>query len=200
MWHLRRPSAAQLRAFLEEQRARPFSYREVGATRGRAPEGYDLDENRVRLGAGAAVFERARAALRRWEMFPAGWSFVEPREPIEEGRAVAVVFHALGLWWPNAARIVYVFEESAPILRSGFAYGTLPGHVEEGEERFGVEWLADDSVWYDLRAFSRPRFWAARLARPLARALQRRFVRDSQAALRAAVERAPGGGAREGRG
>jgi uncharacterized protein (UPF0548 family) len=104
-----------------------------------------------------------------------------------EGATVCVVFHLLGVWWLNAARIVYELEEEAPVRRAGFAYGTLTCHVERGEERFSVEWLPDDSVWYDLRAFSRPRFLGARLARPVARALQRRFVRDSQAAMVAAV-------------
>jgi uncharacterized protein (UPF0548 family) len=98
--------------------------------------------------------------------------------------------HALGLWWLNACRIVYVIDEAAPVRRFGFAYGTLPAHVEEGEERFSIEQLADGSVWYDLRAFSRPRYWPVRLAKPVARRLQRRFVRESQAAMQRAVAQA----------
>ena len=68
-----------------------------------------------------------------------------------------------GLWSLNACRIVYVIEEEASLLRRyGFALGTLPGHVERGEERFTVEWhRADDSVFYEVFAF-------ARLAHPLA--------------------------------
>ena len=54
---------------------------------------------------------------------------------------------------------------------------------------YGLEVDHDDNVWYDLRAFSRPKLWAARLAKPVTRALQRRFVRDSQAAMRAALIR-----------
>lgn len=64
---------------------------------------------------------------------------------------------AIGLWWLNACRIVYVVDESGPISRFGLAYGTLPGHVERGEERFMIEWnRGDNSVWYDILAFSRP--------------------------------------------
>ena len=55
-----------------------------------------------------------------------------------------------------------------------------------------MEWLPDDSVWYDLRAFSRPRYWPARLGYPMTRRLQRRFVRDSKTAMRAAVATAVG--------
>ena len=186
MWTLRRPSAELVRNFLERERRCSFSYPEVGATRGRMPAGYDVDRNRVRLGEGSAVFERAREALWRWEMFPPGWTRVEAHGPIEEGRTVLVLIRIFGLWWLNSARIVYVIDEPR---RAGFAYGTLPAHVERGEECFSVEWLPDDSVWYDLCSFSRPRLWLARAARPLARSQQRRFVRESQAALRAALGR-----------
>ena len=191
---LRRPTEECVQRFLDAAVHEPFSYVERGASRDGAPSGYDLDHNRVRLGAGRATFERARAALGRWAMFPPGWTRVVHREEsIAVGQTVCVQFHLFGLHWLNAARIVTVLDETAsaeggPVRRSGFAYGTLTCHVERGEERFSVEWLADDSVWYDLRAFSRPSLWAARLAKPVARALQRRFVRDSQAALRAAVE------------
>lgn len=191
-----RPSATRLRAFFEQQRLQPFSYAEVGCTRERTPAGYDHDHNRVLLGSGPAVFERARAALQGWQMFPRPWASVErPAAPIEAGATVVVLFHLLGLWWLNACRIVYVIEEGAPARRSGFAYGTLPDHVERGEERFSVEWLADDTVWYDILAFSRPAHALARLGYPLARRMQRRFVRESQAAMQAAAGSASRAGA-----
>jgi uncharacterized protein (UPF0548 family) len=51
----------------------------------------------------------------------------------------------------------------------------------------------DGSVWYDLLAFSTPRYWLVRLGYPLTRRLQRRFVRDSLAAMvRAARPAGPG--------
>jgi uncharacterized protein (UPF0548 family) len=70
----------------------------------------------------------------------------------------------------------------------GFAYGTLPDHVERGEERFTVEWRKDedDSVWYEIYAFSRPKHPLARIGCPIARMLQKRFVRDSLAVMRSA--------------
>jgi uncharacterized protein (UPF0548 family) len=61
-------------------------------------------------------------------------------------------------------------------------------HAERGEERFTVEYHSDDqSVWYDLFAFSRPGP-LARLGYPVARSLQKRFARDSNLAMRRAVE------------
>lgn len=198
MWSIRAPGPEAIRARLTRQRAADFSYAEVGATRtmaaGGAPAGFDYDENRVRLGRGLAVFETACAALRAWKMFPAPWTKISPADaPIRPGTDVAMQAQALGVWWLNAARIVYVLDETAPVRRFGFAYGTLPAHVEEGEERFSVELHRDGSVWYDLRAFSRPRFWPVRLAKPLARGLQRRFARDSKTAMLRAVEVVEGG-------
>jgi uncharacterized protein (UPF0548 family) len=72
--------------------------------------------------------------------------------------------------------------------RYGFAYGTLPGHVEAGEERFLVEWnKSDNRVWYDIVAFSRPRHVLARLGNFQVRRMQKRFARESAAAMVRAV-------------
>ena len=59
-----------------------------------------------------------------------------------------------------------------------------------------VEWDREDNVWYDLRAFSRPRYWLVRLGYPIARRLQRRFVLQSQAAMRRIVASAVAQGER----
>ncbi len=177
---LKRPDAATIQAFLAKETG-GFSYPEVGATceEARVP-GYDNDHNRVKLGEGKAVFQSAREALQHWGQFPAPWVFIEPHASIEPGQTVAMCAHAFGLWWVSAARIVYVIDEPN---RFGFAYGTLNAHVECGEERFLLERLPDGSVWYDLRAFSRPRRWFIKLGYPFARRLQKRFVKDSQQAM-----------------
>ena len=56
------------------------------------------------------------------------------------------------------ARVVYVIDE---VRRKGFAYGTLAGHPESGEEAFIVEQTDDGSVWLEIRSISRPAnaFW-----------------------------------------
>src|SRR5262249_51861973 len=83
---------------------------------------------------------------------------------------------------------VYVVDDEGPVQRFGFAYGTLPGHAESGEERFTVEGHEqDDAVWYDILAFSRPQQLLARWGYPFARRLQKRFARDAAAAMRRAV-------------
>jgi uncharacterized protein (UPF0548 family) len=188
MWQFNKPSDEQVKAFLTAQAGLDVSYRDVGASAEGSPAGYNLDHNRTLLGTGPEVFERACGAIRHWCMFPARWTEIRPeRAPQQVGTVVAMMAHVFGLWWLNACRIVYVIDEAVPIRRFGFAYGTLPAHVESGEERFSVEWHADDRVWYDLRAFSRPRYWLVRAGYPLARRIQRRFVVTSQAAMRQAV-------------
>jgi uncharacterized protein (UPF0548 family) len=190
VFRLTRPRADQIAAFLADQRGRPFSYGDVGATRGAPPRGYTVDHNRVPLGAGAETFARAVTALQEWRMTSLGWSAVHPAgAAVAPGTTVAVVVRHYGFWSLNACRIVYVVDEDDDgVRRVGFAYGTLPDHGASGEERFTVEWReADDSVWYDLYALSRPGHPLARLGYPLARRLQRRFAAASKRAMVTAV-------------
>ena len=189
MLSLRKPSAESIRRLLTEQAALDFSYSAVGATATTPPDGFVVDRTRIRLGRGDAVFQSAKAALQRWEQFRLGWVEAwSPETPIKTGEVVAVLARAIGLWWLNSARIVYVVDESGPISRYGFAYGTLPDHVEKGEERFLIEWnRADDSVWYDILAFSRPNHFLTRMGYPLVRRAQKRFGRDSAASMLRAV-------------
>ena len=190
MLSLRRPSVERLQAFVASQAKVSLTYSAVGATAAVPPPGYVVDRTRIKLGEGASNFAAAKAALERWEQFRLGW--VEawpPNTPIKEGQVVAVIARIFGLWWLNACRIVYVVDEQGPIKRYGFAYGTLAEHAESGEERFTVEWHEDDdSVWYDILAFSRPHQLLARLAYPVVRRLQKRFTRDSAAAMLKSVK------------
>jgi uncharacterized protein (UPF0548 family) len=189
MLSLRKPSADALRRFLAAQRELPFTYGAGGATAEVPPAGYVVDRTRIRLGEGEPVFRSAVAALRRWEQFRLGWVEAWPPDtPIRAGEVVAVMGRAVGVWWLNACRVVYVVDEAGPTPKFGFAYGTLPGHVESGEERFLVEWdRGDDVVWFDVLAFSRPHHVLTRLGYPVVRRLQRRFGRDSAAAMVRAV-------------
>ena len=187
------PSPQRIARFLDAQRDAPFSYAEVGATRegAKAPTGYAVDHNRIRLGRGAETFEGAVAALCTWKMFDVGWARLVPADPpVEVGTMVAVLARHYGFHSLNPCRISYTIEENEnDFVRRGFAYGTLPEHGERGEERFTVEWHhEDDSVFYDLYALSRPNHLLAWLGYPLARRLQRRFSRDSLQAMVRAVK------------
>ena len=189
MLFLRRPTAEAIRAFLAAQARLDLTYSAVGATATSPPAGYVVDHTRTRLGAGEKVFAAAKAALERWQQFGLGWLEASPEDtPIKEGQVVAILARSIGLWWLNACRIVAVVDEDGPVKRFGFAYGTLPDHAGSGEERFLVEWdRADDSVWYDILAFSQPRHFLARLGYPWVRRTQKKFGRESAAVMRRAV-------------
>lgn len=186
MFTVLEPSDAEVGNFLSARSNLPFSYSEVGATKTSAPAGYKVDHNRVQLGSGVDIYQRGIDALKQWRQFALGWVSLAPRDAkIEKDAVVAVKAWACGLWSLNACRVVYVVDEKEansvePVARFGFAYGTLSDHIERGEERFLIEWnLSDDSVWYDILAFSQPRHPLVKLGAPVARIMQKRFARDS---------------------
>jgi uncharacterized protein (UPF0548 family) len=66
-------------------------------------------------------------------------------------------------------RVAYVINE--PKVR-GFAYGTLPGHPESGEERFVLEQDSDGTITIAITAFSHPASRLATLGGPFTRRVQ----------------------------
>ena len=185
MFRLRKPDEQLLRRIKEHYRDLPLTYTETGCSREEEPVGYTVDHYRIQLGTGRTVFENARAALCHWQVLQLGW--VQPCWPdasVKEGTLVCTLARVFGLWTLNVCRIVYITDDDGPVARFGFGYGTLPGHLERGEERFQVEWnKTDDFVWYDIRVVSKPGGWLTWLAYPLARWLQHRFGRDSLQAM-----------------
>jgi uncharacterized protein (UPF0548 family) len=173
----------------------PFSYSAVDASADHAPSGYTVDRIRTRLGEGEHAFRGAKRALQHWDHFRLGWLEAWlPETPIQRGQMISIVAHTFGMWSRHFCRIVYVVDETGPVARFGFAYGTLAEHAERGEERFLVEsHHSDNSVWYDVLAFSRPRHVLAWLGYPLVRRTQRRFARDSSSAMLRAVQAAKSG-------
>jgi uncharacterized protein (UPF0548 family) len=198
MFTFSEPSDREIAKYISSQAKLPFSYAEVGATKSSldatssgvgvnspGPAGYTLDHNRVQLGRGAETFQRAVEALQQWRQFELGWVTLVPHGvKVETGAVVAVKARAGGMWSLNACRVVYVIDEPE---RFGFAYGTLPNHIERGEERFLIERQSDDSVWYDILAFSQPRHPLVRAGFLYARRLQKRFARDSLGVMKSVV-------------
>lgn len=182
-----KPDRPTLERLLANHQTDSISYSAVGGTQGGAPEGYKVDRNRILIGDGLDQFKAARAAIDDWKMFDFDWIELFPKRPsVQVGAAVAVVVRHLGFWSVNISRIVYVIDEES---RYGFAYGTLQCHSEEGEERFLVQHdKATDKVWYDLYAFSKPKHPLARIAYPISRYLQKRFARESLAAMKRAAD------------
>ena len=175
------PESSVLDPFLERQKGASFSYKDshkdIGQTCQKAPKFYNNDYHQFPLGQGEAVWQKAKQALRQWQQFPPTWTQIYPNNaPLEPNTNVAVLFKVIGLWWINSARIVFAFDEPN---RFGFAYGTLPDHIERGEEVFWVERDDQFRVTYHIKAFSRPAHWLVWLAYPMARFFQKRFCLHS---------------------
>ncbi|MEJ7633373.1 MAG: DUF1990 domain-containing protein [Aeromicrobium sp.] len=78
-------------------------------------------------------------------------------------------------------RVVEVIDEPD---RRGFAYGTLPGHPETGEERFIAERdPATGEITATIIAFSNAATWQTRVAGPIGRLLQRVMAKRYLAAM-----------------
>jgi uncharacterized protein (UPF0548 family) len=157
---------------------------------GPPPSGFAHDRMQTGLGRGERVFAAAREGLRRWEEFDLGWVRVANQRPaIAAGELVAVEARTAFLWSVNCSRITETVDTS---FRFGFLYTTTAMHVEEGQERFVVEYdEVSGSVSYLVEAVSRPRHFLARIGYPLTRAMQHRFARDShRRMLRSVLETA----------
>lgn len=189
---LRRPTPEAIAALLGSEA--PFSYDEVGATREivdgarpPVPAGYDFDHHAFDLGTGRDRFERAREALRHWRQLELPWlEFHGTQTPVVEGAVVASLVSVLGFWFLSPCRVVYDELDGEDV--AAYAYGTLAGHAERGEERFRLAFDPETKqVTYEISAFSRPDRLAVRIGYPLARRLQQRFAQASVQALRDAV-------------
>jgi uncharacterized protein (UPF0548 family) len=181
------PSKSTLSVFLKEKQDAFYSYKELKGTTTKKVQGYNNDLNTLHIGQGDLVWEKAKKSLQNWQQFPFSWTKIyNNKTPLKEGNVVAVLFRLFGIWWINAARIVYSFDEND---RFGFAYGTLHGHVESGEECFWIDRDTTGNVYYHIKAFSKPAFWGAKLAYPIARRYQRKFVLESMAQMKELVNK-----------
>jgi uncharacterized protein (UPF0548 family) len=156
-----------------------LTYEEWRATRGVLPPGYRHVELHVLLGTGVQAFELAGNALMAWQMHRRAGLAVTASSAVVADDAVVV----LGLGWgpigvAAPCRVVYVVDQPR---RRGFAYGTLPGHPERGEEAFTVGLDSAGQVWGSIKAFSRPASWLAGASGPIGRwiqtAITARYVR-----------------------
>jgi uncharacterized protein (UPF0548 family) len=155
-----------------------FTYPELGATAGPPPEGYRHFHASAVIGHGRARFEEAAEAVMRWGMLRGAGVHVEATTEVAAVGSEVIV----GLGPLKApCRVVYVVDEPN---RRGFAYGTLPGHAETGEELFAVRYdPIGEVVHAEVSAFSRHGTWWSRLAGPVTTLAQRLIARRYLAAL-----------------
>lgn len=179
MFRFGRVSPGELAAIAERARPTQPTYDAVGASlTGARPAGFHHHEDSIALparGGGASTgFDAAAEGLRRWAAHRHAGLVVAPSEPPAEGATVAVAAPVGIVTAVAVCRVVAVVDAPG---RYGFAYGTLPGHPECGEEAFVVERGDDGGVTFRVVSFSRPAELLARLGGPVTRVVQRRTTR-----------------------
>jgi uncharacterized protein (UPF0548 family) len=184
VWSLVRPSASSLDAVLARVADQSVTYGvdEIGlSAREKPPAGYVREHHEAEL---EVPFASAREALARFATHGLSYLFVHPGgRRVELGKDVVVSARIGPLWSINPCRIVSVDETPD---RFRYAYGTLPGHSESGEESFTVERTANGRVRAETIAIARPLDPLARLGSPIAHIVQRRIKIDYMRALREA--------------
>jgi hypothetical protein len=130
------------------------------------PVGFDAEGNPV----APATIDSSGETL----FGPDGTAFIRPGDTAN----LLIPFGPLRIGAP--VRVVYVVDTPA---RKGFAYGTLPGHPESGEEAWMLDQSHDGSVWLTIRAFSRPSSSAWWVAYPVLRIVQAVFTSRYERAL-----------------
>lgn len=160
---------------VEQLHGARFTYSAVGSTQSDIlPSGYATLRRARRIGSGRERFEEATRVLLSWDMHRRAGLRVRASSQRVVSGAVAVLRLGVGpLGIPAPVRVVYVMDEPC---RKGFAYGTLPGHPESGEEAFVVELQKNGDVTFTITAFSCPQTFLARVGGPIARAVQSRVT------------------------
>jgi uncharacterized protein (UPF0548 family) len=159
---------------------------EHGATaRQLPPDASHLDLD-IPIGRGRRVFARAAEAVLGWQMHRgAGLDVRATTSRAEPGTLVLITFvRGLPVGLSAPCRVLGVVDEPD---RRGFIYGTLPGHLESGEERFEVIRDEDEVVRLRLVAFSRHTPGPARWLGPLTSYGQRIVTGRYVAAVRRAA-------------
>jgi uncharacterized protein (UPF0548 family) len=159
------------------------TYEDVGGTvRGIRPAGFRNDHYEAEIGRGSSAFARAVTGLHQWKAHEVRGVRVFPEgAEVRTGTTVIVTLGTPALALAAPCRVVGIIDGED---RWGFAYGTLPGHPEQGEECFTVSLSADGLVRFEITAFSRPGDSLTRFSGPVGRAIQRRGTNGYLAALR----------------
>lgn len=139
------------------------------------------------VGHGPVAFAAAVHAIRTLapqrevaEVFPS-------EVQVAEGETLLVVLRFGPATLVAANRVAWVVSESG---RWGFAYATLPGHPEQGQESFVVTREPDGSVVATIAAVARAAVPFGRWTGPLARPVQQRFADRYLEVIAASVARA----------
>jgi uncharacterized protein (UPF0548 family) len=127
------------------------------------PNGYHHLRHRTRLAAGS--FDDAATIVESFSLHrAAGVRMLTDAPRAKTGVRVTVSLGLGPVRLLAPCEIVAVFADED---RRGWAYGTLPGHPECGEEAFILTRDDNGAVFFEVRAFSRPARWFTKLGSPL---------------------------------
>ncbi|MBF4458138.1 DUF1990 family protein [Pseudoclavibacter sp. VKM Ac-2867] len=165
-----------------------LTYAEVGATaEKRLPSGYHHVRESLVIGHGRGTFERAATELLEGQAQRRAGADVQLSDvPLRKGSRVVMRLRIGPLRFRIPCLVVWAERTSTSC---GFAYGTLPGHPERGEERFEVRLTETGAVVFSIVAFSAPGRWFTRIGGPIARRVQTRMTRRYLEALRSGEPR-----------
>ena len=124
-------------------------------------DGWTITDSSMVLGQGRECFDQATQRLFTWQAH----RFAGVRV---EDLGSDTVELTIG---PTRSRCL-ILEQKTDADRSLLIYGTLPGHVESGEEAFRVAISPDGTVTGRCVAFSRHAWIWARIGAPVARMVQ----------------------------
>jgi uncharacterized protein (UPF0548 family) len=182
---LSRPSEAYLSELEGRLGDASFTYSEVGATAGPVPPNYRVERSVAYLGNGPAVWARSQEALRGWQAHRGAGATVHPAgAALAQGTTVIVTMPLWPVYIVAPCRVAYSTDDPRHF---GFAYGTLPGHPEQGEESFHVVKDDDGGVRFEIVSFSRPASFITQLGGPFSRSVQRRTTQRYLEGVRAYV-------------
>jgi uncharacterized protein (UPF0548 family) len=150
-------------------RAAELTYAEVGMTSHDVfPAEYRSFRRSVVLRAGVD-FKMARGELLTWGVHRRAGLQIAASGDVAQGVVVDLRLGVGPISVRAPCRVVYVLDEPR---RCGFAYGTLPGHPESGEESFVLDCLVDRTIRFTVAGFSRPATALSRLAGPIGSRVQ----------------------------
>ncbi|MFW0789595.1 DUF1990 family protein [Gordonia sp. CPCC 205333] len=169
---------------VEQLSAAALTYSHVGATAaGREmPADYHRLQTAAIIGSGDDYFTRAREALLSWQVQLRSGIRVASSSPTISVGTVATLTIGVGpIGMKAPVRVVDVLDEPRHVV---FTYGTLPGHPESGEERFGIRQSSDGLIEFEIRAFSRHQSVLTRIGGPAGRIAQGLITRRYLSSLK----------------
>jgi uncharacterized protein (UPF0548 family) len=169
---LRRPNEQQLKSVLSAQSKFPVTCATFDMSdQAHAPRGFKETGGSVLLGHGQSVLDGAVQNIKHWRVHEhAGLNVTPHGTEVNESDDVMLLKKLLIGYVTVSCRVLSITQSRD---QWGFTYGTLPHHVERGEELFMVARASDGAVTFTVRAMSRPGHFLTKVGAPVARLIQR---------------------------